>query len=97
MIIFLLIGLFFGGLVVTFAFQNVTTITVSFLTWDITGSLAVILLIAVASGALISLLISLPNTIRDNFKISKLQHQNNILKEKLADKDAKMKSEKKQT
>ncbi len=83
MIIFLIIGLLLGALAVVFALQNLTTITVTFLAWDITGSLALILLLAVFTGVVISVLFSLPTTIRTGLRISSLQKQNNKLKDQL--------------
>ncbi|MBA3550814.1 LapA family protein [Patescibacteria group bacterium] len=83
MIIFLIIGLLLGGLAVIFALQNLITITVTFLAWDLTGSLALILLLAVATGVVISVLFSLPTTIRTGLRISGLQRQNNKLKDEL--------------
>ncbi len=83
MLIFLLIGLLLGAVAVVFALQNITTITVVFLTWHIQGSLALILLVSVAVGVIISLMVSLPGAIKRNFQIASLKRQNIKLKEEL--------------
>ncbi len=51
-------------LAVAFALQNAVPITVSFLTWRFESSLALVLLITVALGIIMSLLVSVPSTIK---------------------------------
>jgi uncharacterized integral membrane protein len=94
MIIFLALGLLLGGLTVIFALQNVTPITVTFLAWQIEGSLAVVLILAVLSGMLISSLFSLPGLIKKSFQISRLRKNNNKLKDELITKEKEVESEK---
>jgi uncharacterized integral membrane protein len=62
--IFLFFALFIAILAIIFAVQNNDTTGVSFFVWDFEGSLALILLIAMAAGALISFLASLPTNIK---------------------------------
>ncbi|MDQ3014969.1 MAG: LapA family protein [bacterium] len=81
--IFLSIGLILGAVAVIFALQNLEVITVTFLAWQLDGSLAVILILAVTTGVLIGVLVSLPGAIRSSFHISSLRKQNVGLKEKL--------------
>lgn len=69
MLIFLIIGLIIGAVSVVFVLQNVTTITVTFLSWQLTGSLAVILLATLIVGALIAALILLPSFIKAEWQI----------------------------
>ena len=78
--IFLFFALAIAAVAVLFAVQNNAQTTVSFLFWNFNGSLALILLIALAVGALISFLLSLPSSIRSSLtirsqkkKISELQ------------------------
>ncbi len=94
MILLLIIGLFIGGAAVVFAFQNITTITVSFLSWQLEGTLAVIILLAIASGVLFGALVLLPGTIKKDFQISSLKKQNSKLEKELADKKNEVESEK---
>jgi len=51
-------------LAVIFALQNAVPITVSFLIWKFESSLALILLITIALGVLMSLLVSIPSKIK---------------------------------
>jgi lipopolysaccharide assembly protein A len=62
--IFLYFGLFIAILAILFAIQNNDPVTVSFIFWNFRGSLALILLIAMAAGALISSLISIPSSFK---------------------------------
>ncbi len=94
MLIFLIIGLLLGAAAVFFALQNITTITVTFLSWQFEGSLAVILLAAVVTGVLISLLLSLPGLIKKSFQISSLRNHNSKLEDELVDKNMEVESEK---
>ncbi len=60
-----ILGLLIGAIAVIFVLQNVAVITVTFLAWHITGSMAVILIITLLSGILATLLIVLPGSIRN--------------------------------
>ena len=55
---------------VVFALQNAVPIAVSFLTWRFESSLALVLLITLALGILMSLLVSVPSMIRTKKIIS---------------------------
>jgi uncharacterized integral membrane protein len=83
MIILFIIGLLLGAVSVVFALQNVAVITVSFFTWQITGSLALIILMAILTGILITLLLLLPESIRTYFNYRRLQKDNANLAEEL--------------
>ena len=60
MIILFIVGMLLGVVSVVFALQNVAVITVTFFSWHLTGSLAIILLLAIASGVVIAILFLLP-------------------------------------
>ena len=75
MVIFIILGAILGALLVIFVLQNVTVVTVSFMTWQITGSLALVLLASIVSGIVIALLVLLPGLIRDDFRFSALKKQ----------------------
>ncbi|MBX4198045.1 LapA family protein [Candidatus Parcubacteria bacterium] len=90
--IFLLIGLVLGGFAVIFALQNITVITVTFLAWQIDGSLAIILIAAVVTGILIGVLVSIPSAIRRSFLISRIQKKTIALKEELHNKTTEVES-----
>lgn len=62
--VFVFLALFIAILAVIFALQNTLPVTVSILFWKFDGSLALVLLLAMAVGALISFLASLPALVR---------------------------------
>jgi len=81
MLFFLIVGLLLGAIAVVFSLQNIVTITVTFLAWKITGSLSLILLLAVTAGVLISILVTLPEFFKHYVKIGSLRKQNKKLQE----------------
>ncbi len=94
MIISLAIGLILGAVTVIFALQNMTTISVVFLSWKFEGSLALILILTMAAGVVIALLMSLPELINKSFQISRLKKQNRVSKQELENKKIEVESEK---
>jgi putative membrane protein len=62
--VFLFFALIIAILAIIFAIQNNSPTEVSFFLWQFKGSLALVLLISMAVGALISFLASLPTNIR---------------------------------
>lgn len=76
-------GLLLGGVAVIFSLQNVSVITVTFFSWHLTGSLALILLLAIASGIIITMLLLLPEFISNYFKYKILKRENKKLEEEL--------------
>ncbi len=70
MLIFILIALIIAIIAVIFALQNAITITVSFFIWQFDGSLALILLLTLALGFLISFFSTLPALIRRSWTIA---------------------------
>jgi uncharacterized integral membrane protein len=67
--VFLFFALFISVLAVVFAVQNNNSTTVTFAAWDFEGSLALFLLVALAAGALISFLFSMPSNIKSRWTI----------------------------
>jgi len=63
--LWLIIAIVVAMLAVIFALQNAIPITVSFLTWKFESSLALVLLIAIALGVLMSLMVSVPSKIKN--------------------------------
>jgi len=64
--VFLLVALLVAALAVLFAVQNTEIVTVDFLFWSFQGSLALILLVALAAGAIASSLASIPSLFRSH-------------------------------
>jgi uncharacterized integral membrane protein len=83
MIILFILGLLVGAVSVIFALQNVAIITVTFFSYQITGSLALILSLAMGTGALVVLLILLPEFIQNYFRYKNLKKENEKLAEDL--------------
>ncbi len=84
MILFIILGILLGALAVIFALQNIVPITVAFLSWHITGSLAVILFVAVIVGVVISLLISIPEFFKNYMAFREMKKQNKALQDEIA-------------
>lgn len=70
MIFTLILALAFAVVAVIFALGNTAEVTVSFLSFQITESLALILLGAVALGILIGILLMAPSAIQRNLALS---------------------------
>lgn len=79
MIALIVLGILLGALAVMFALQNITPITVAFLTWHITGSLATVLFVTLIVGFVISLLFSIPSVIRNYMVFRELNNRNKKL------------------
>lgn len=69
--IFVILALLIAIVAVVFAVQNTAAITVSFLVWSFEGSLALVLLLTLLAGFLISLLASMPGLIRGKWNASR--------------------------
>jgi uncharacterized integral membrane protein len=83
MLILFILGLILGGVAVIFALQNTAVITVSFFSYQLTGSLALILSLAILTGILITLLIILPESINNYFRNKRLRKEIKRLAEEL--------------
>ncbi|MES2436628.1 MAG: LapA family protein [Patescibacteria group bacterium] len=83
MLFFLVLGLLLGAVAVIFALQNLTTISIAFLGWNLEGSLALVLVLAMVAGVLISILVSIPEFIKTQMKLSALKKQNKRLEEEV--------------
>jgi uncharacterized integral membrane protein len=59
-----IIGIILGAATLIFVFQNLTIVSVSFLGWHSEGNLALILVIAIFIGMLISWIFSIPQLLR---------------------------------
>jgi len=83
MIFPLIFGIILGAISVIFALQNTAIITITFFTSQITGSLALILVSALLMGIVITLLLVLPESIRNYFRYKNLKKENAKLEEDL--------------
>jgi lipopolysaccharide assembly protein A len=87
--IFLLIALGIATIAVIFALQNITTVTISFMFWSIKGSLALVLLVTLMAGVLISSLVSLPGFVGGKWttssrkkQLASLENERNLYKQR---------------
>lgn len=71
----LIAGIVFAIGAVVFALQNNSTVVVTLALWNFDGSLAVVLLVAVGLGVLITGLVSTPSVIRGQWAARRLRHQ----------------------
>ena len=86
----IIIALLIAVIAVVFALQNTAVVTITFLAWTVDGSLALVVLLAVLTGVLISVFVSLPSIVKNRIaasnrkkKINELTNQVNKLEEKL--------------
>lgn len=73
--VLLILSLFIAFLVILFALQNVDPVIIRFLIWETKGSLALVLIITLLAGSVISYLATLPGLIRRRLTISHQQNQ----------------------
>lgn len=71
--IYLILALILAIIVTIFAVQNSKAVDVSFLTFELTGSLALVLLITLAVGIIIGILVSAPAALRRRREIGGLK------------------------
>jgi lipopolysaccharide assembly protein A len=90
MFISLFVGLILGAAAVVFSLQNITTVSVAFMDWQFESSLAVILLLALGTGALISWLLCL----KKSLLASSYKREVANLKDRLAGKVVEVEEEK---
>ena len=83
MLILFILGLLLGAVAVMFSLQNIAVVTVSFFNWQLQGSLAIILLLAIGAGVLVCLLLILPGTIQTSVRLRSLSRENTKLIEEL--------------
>jgi uncharacterized integral membrane protein len=83
MIFSLILGVALGAAAVIFILQNVAIVDVAFFAWHFQGSLALVLLMTVLLGILITLLLVLPETVGNYFRFRSLQKENVRLAEDL--------------
>ena len=81
----LIFGIVFAIGAVAFALQNNVAVTVTLALWQFNGSLALVLLMALGLGVLITGLLSSPTVIRRQWATARLRHQVTVLEKDLAE------------
>ncbi len=88
-----IIGSILGAAVVVFVLQNITAVSVSFLSWHFDGSIALIVIFAVLVGMLISWMLSIPDLLQLSSVKSrnkKLEKDLDLHKQKLSETEGKL-------
>lgn len=78
-----IIGVILGAATLVFAIQNLTIVAVNFLGWHTEGNLALILIVAVLIGMILSWIFSIPQLLR----LSDLYSRNKKLANRLDEKE----------
>lgn len=81
MILSLLVGFVLGAAALLFALQNTEVVSLTFVGWQFQSSLALLVLVSVGVGILISILAFLPSAIARSFRIMGLKSENRKLAE----------------
>ena len=87
---YLILALAIAIVAVIFALQNTMTITISFLAWEVTGSLSLVLLVTLAIGVLIGLLFLSPSTIKNSMAASSHRKRVGTLEKELEEHKARV-------
>lgn len=97
MLIFVIISFLIGIAAILLALQNTAVVSVNFLSWTISGSLALVLLIALAAGALAAVFALLPGILKDKWgrrshrkKINELEASLVVYQKKLEEVQARL-------
>lgn len=83
----LIIGILFAAAAVLFALQNDTHVVVTLAMWEFEGSLALFLILALGTGALIAGLVSTPAMIGRQWAVTRQSHQIRDLEKKLTEQE----------
>jgi uncharacterized integral membrane protein len=81
--ILIILAVLLALLVTIFAVQNITATAIQFLFWNITGSLALILMVTFSTGILIGLMIMIPAAVRGRFQSAELRRAVKSLESRL--------------
>ena len=88
--VYLIMALVIALIAVIFALQNTMTITISFLAWEVTGSLSLVLLVTLAIGVVIGLLVLSPSAIKNSMAVSSHRKRIGSLEKELDENKAKV-------
>lgn len=88
--VYLIFALLIAVIAVIFALQNTMTVAISFLAWEITGSLSLVLLITLAIGAVIGLLVLTPSAIKNTIAASNHRKRIGMLEKQLDEQKARI-------
>ena len=69
MIVFLIVALILAVFAIIFALQNAASVTLTFLLWSFQGSLALVVIVTLLAGVLITLLALAPALVRGRLRV----------------------------
>ena len=87
---FLFIALVIAALAILFAAQNNDPAIVTFLFWEFESSLALILVLSLLAGALISFFVSLPTNLKVRWALRNQKKKNNELEKSLQEQNQRL-------
>lgn len=73
--VYFVMGLILGLAIAVFALQNTTPVEVRFLTWQMAGSLALVVLISAGAGLLVALLFGVPEILAARWRLRTLERR----------------------
>ncbi len=76
-----IISIILAAVVAVFSIENARPVDVTFLKWSFTGSLALVMMLAFAAGAVAAFLASLPGRIKTRMELSALRKKLNAGRE----------------
>jgi uncharacterized integral membrane protein len=81
--ILIILAVVLALLVTIFAVQNITPTAIQFLFWNVTGSLALVLMVTFSVGILIGLMVMIPAAVRGRFQTADLRRTVKSLESRL--------------
>jgi putative membrane protein len=82
-ILLFVLGFFLGAGAIVFAIQNTQVVALTFMGWQFESSLALLVIVVLGVGMLVSMLAFLPYAISGTFKIMRLKSENKKLVQEL--------------
>jgi uncharacterized integral membrane protein len=83
--ILIILAVLLALLVTIFAVQNITLTAIQFLFWNVTGSLALILMVTFSVGILIGLMIMIPGAVRGRLQSADFRRTIKSLESRLSE------------
>lgn len=82
----LAIGFMLGLIALIFAFQNNDIVSLTFMNWNFESSLAIVVILSLLAGVLISTLLTIPGAIARSISMHSLKKENRSLKDMMLEK-----------
>ncbi len=83
--IYLILALMIAIIAVIFALQNTAAITISFFLWEVSGSLALVVLVTLVFGVLVGWLFAAPSLVKGSFQGSNQRKRITALEKEISD------------